>query len=458
MVGCFPYQKRSLGFSAAALALALLSTTATLAGPPQYSFKVISMLDNPLPGVAGGTFVHDFEAGSISSNGDIAFGADVSTGGEGIFLRRHGSLVELARTDGNAPGGGKYGGGFLGPVAQNDQGDAVFDMLLDPPAVPLLGGNAGAYRYSHTTGTLSSVVTPYVTPAPGGGTFQGTFFQPVLNNRGDIVFGGLVATADGIHVSGEPYIGVGVGLYGMDNKGKIAKIIAPGDAAPAGGVFDFAGYPWINDGGDVAFIGHLKGEEAPIPTGPPQEIYPNGIQSLYLISSNGALRSIAHAGDPSPCGQYRLVGNPVINNGGDLAFNGDVTPSPDVGLKIGVFVYSRSQINKVACPGDAMPGGGRLLTAIMVGNNMHMNNRSDVVFSGVLDTGETGVFLWSHGRVSVVARSGMLLPGIGTIEQLGSPGGFPSGSISNDRGQVVFQATLTDASVVFLQATPDGWN
>ena len=33
-----------------------------------------------------------------------------------------------------------------------------------------------------------------------------------------------------------------------------------------------------------------------------------------------------------------------------------------------------------------MPGGGNLVNASIVGGNVHINNRGDVVFSGVVDT------------------------------------------------------------------------
>jgi len=457
LVCCFLNLKRDLGLAATSIAIALLTTIPALAGPPQFSFQVISTLGDPAPGAAGGTFVNDFEPGNITSSGNIAFGADVSTGGEGVFMLRQGRIVELARTGGAAPGGGMYGGGFLGPVMQNDQADIAFVMLLDPPGVPFLGGNAGLYRAPHTTGKPFAVVIPGTTPAPGGGMFQGTNFQPAINNRGDIVFGGLIETANGIHVPGETYIGIGGGLYRADTNGQITKLVAPGDAAPGGGTFDLAWAAWSNDAGDIAFIGHLKGEEAPNPGFPaPQAFQINGIQSLYFMDANGIIRSIAHAGDPSPCGQIRQAANPVINNGGDIAFNGDLTPPPGAGLIVGVFLSSHGQITKVACPGDPMPGGGRLASAIITGGNIHLNNRSDVVFSGVLNTGETGIYQWSHGSLSVIARSGTVLAladGVKTIDFLGSAI-QPSFAVNNDRGQVLFQATLTDGSVVFLQATP----
>jgi hypothetical protein len=181
--------RRTARLCATAIALGLVAyhaPQAALAATTSYTFALLATTGDPLAG--GGTFVNDFEGGAISANGDIAFGADVSTGGEGIFLMRGGRIVELARTGGAAPGGGTYSGGFFGAVAQNDQGDAIFDFALDPFSLPI-GVNAGGYRYSQASGTVSAFVVPFVTPAPGGGTFQGTSFQPTFNNHGDVAFG-----------------------------------------------------------------------------------------------------------------------------------------------------------------------------------------------------------------------------------------------------------------------------
>src|SRR5215469_12537494 len=116
------------------------------AKPPGYTFTKIATLGDPLPG--NSPFVNDFEPGGLNSEGDIAFGADVSIGAlgrvcvfgsndphdpcEGVFLRPHnGQITELGRTDGAAPGGGTFSSpGFLGPVGLNEPGDVVFDIYL----------------------------------------------------------------------------------------------------------------------------------------------------------------------------------------------------------------------------------------------------------------------------------------------------------------------------------------
>ena len=58
LVGRLLNLKRDLGLAATGIAIALLTTIPALAGPPQFSFQVISTLGDPAPGAAGGTFVN----------------------------------------------------------------------------------------------------------------------------------------------------------------------------------------------------------------------------------------------------------------------------------------------------------------------------------------------------------------------------------------------------------------
>ena len=105
------------------------------------------------------------------------------------------------------------------------------------------------------------------------------------------------------------------------------------------------------------------------------------------------------------------------------------------------------------------------------GLSSYANNPGEVAFNAILDSDvngdgipDTGLFVWSQGTLHLVARSGTVIPGVGTIAQLAMafiivPEPLPissptSGAITNDRGQVYFGATLTDGRGVQLVATP----
>jgi hypothetical protein len=352
--------RRSAGALGLALLLAAGLSGTTLRGAqaksPGFTFTKIATLGDPLPGTQGGTFVNDFEPGGLNSQGDMGFGADASTGGEGVFLTHKGQITELGRTGGDAPGGGVFDFSFLGPVGLNDQGDIAFNFLLQPLTQPF-GVNAGAYRYSHTTCMVTPVVIPFTTPAPDGVKFQGVGFQPTINNRGDVVFPGIVETDKGIHVPGEDYIGLGQGVFLADPKGRISSVVSPGDAAPGGGKFDYATEPWVNDGGDVSFVGHIAGTESVVPGFPPQAVLISALGNLYAKQGgSGKIYTIARAGDAAPGGgKFRAALHDVMNNRGDIVFNGDLTPPPDVNQNIGVFLYSGGKITAIARPAIPCP-------------------------------------------------------------------------------------------------------
>jgi hypothetical protein len=76
---------------------------------------------------------------------------------------------------------------------------------------------------------------------------------------------------------------------------------------------------------------------------------------------------------------------------------------------------------------------------------------------------DTGVYVFSHGKIRLVARSGTVIPGVGTVADLQNPffvGADPQllfgGAVINDPGQVAFQAILTDGRDALLIASPGG--
>jgi hypothetical protein len=482
----FPY-RTVVQFGPLLLLLGMQTERRALAQDVSYSFTLLATLGQPAPG--GGYHVNDFEPGALNNRGDVIYGTDVgtdpSTGfGEGVFLRRAGqtSELDLARTFANAPGGGVFDVLLLGQTVVNDPGDAVFAFTLQPFSFPV-GVNSGVYRYSRVGGEIP-VVVPFMTPTPDGESFQGASFNPNLNNRGDLLFTGIVKTDKGIHVSGEDYIGLGLGLFKADEKDQITSIVNPGDAAPGGGSFDMAGAvgSWINEAGDIAFAAHVAGEEVycpspPNPTPPtPQAQLINALTSVYFKDVHkGTITRIAHVGEVAPGGGiFRYAISPVLNDSGDIVFLGDISEYPFCNQHVGVYLHHRADCPHdrplghstiaVARPGDAMPGGGAFVTAsILAAENLHLNNAGEVVFNALLDTGDTGLYVWSHGLLRLVARAGTFIPGVGTVGQLLTfvtvfpplPGTYPnSGAINNNRGQVFFSATLTDGRGVLLLATP----
>ena len=286
-------------------------------------------------------------------------------------------------------------------------------------------------------------------------------------------------TQKGVRVPGEKYIGLGVGVYKADSHGNITSVVSPGDRAPGGGYFDYAGTSGaggasINEGGDVAFIGHVAGEESrfPIPPFLKQAQLISALGSLYVKDGNhGNIISIAHAGDHAPGGGiFHEIISPVINDSGDIAFIGDITPcpphtSPCPSTTLWRYISTRDIPLEWWHALETRCRGGKFVTT---GFGTYVNNLGEVLFTAALDKNgavESGLYVWSRGSVRLIARTGTVIPGVGTIGQITTgvpivppppPGTlYPVDGVSNDSGQILFGATLSDGKTgVLLLATP----
>jgi hypothetical protein len=451
------------------------------AAGPAYRFVRVATLETAAPG--GGKYTFLFESYGVNKFNDLLFVTNVSTGGQGIFLRRLGKITQLVRAGQPAPGGGTLGAEDLLRASLNDAGDAAFSWMLEPSFTTPGGVNCGLYRYSNKDKETSAVVVPEVTDAPGGGKFAGVYHSTGLNNNGDIVFPGIVHGADINPNTAPGFAGLGTGVFRADKQNQLFRVVQPGDSAPGGKIFDWAANPTINDKGDIAFGAHVQGEECI--GGEDQAAAIFCAESVYLRGAGGTIRSIAHQGDTAPGGgTFRLAFGAVINNRREIVFMGDLTPPPAAFQVYGVFLFTGGAVRVVARPGDTMPGGGTMITASTFNANYDLNNRGDVSFVIRLNEdkdgdglNDTGLYTLTRsqavseeadgprvkGTLKLVARSGTFIPSVGTIAYLGLAPFFPEtqvpfagGGIMNDSGRLLFFATTTDGKGVLLLAHPQG--
>jgi hypothetical protein len=425
---------------------------------PRYSIVPVALLGGNAPG--GGKFDFDFEPTAINNAGDAIFAADVSLGGEGMFALRHGALSRLA-FDGPAPGGGNFGGAALGGSI-NESGYAAFAFSRDPFSFPL-GVNVGLY-VGRLDRALEAVVVPEVTLAPGGGVFAGVLFAPQINDRRQITFTGVVHGVDiASGPPGEDGTGLGLGVFLADAKGKLTSVVRPGDAAPGGGLFDLAATSGLNDRGDVVFGAHVQGEPCLVLT--PQFIRIACVAGTYLrLAATGEIRPVVRQGGALPGGRtcYASRGR-LVNNSGAVAFGCNLEPVTATPERVGLFLQSKGTTSPIVVPGDAMPGGGTLQAA-GVADTFHLSNAQRVIFVAELESGEQGLYVWSRKSLSLIARTGTVVPGIGTIVELLAPdlvgaGNSPFSIGANERGDVLFTAAVDDGSAtlkgVLLIATTE---
>jgi hypothetical protein len=436
------------------------------ATPGGYTVTEITALGQPAPG--GGTFVNDFEPSAINSSGAVAFTADLSVAGqflgEGVFIAKNGTITQVLRADMALPGGITLGPGELSRLAMNDSGDLVTGFQLSTVGSTTPNGiDGGVFRYTASTGALSAVAVPGQ-PMPDGGTLLGGGYNFGINNRGDIIYQGI-DTGTAISPGTPPnYEGASAGLFEQTKNGVSTRLVGPGDAAPGGGVFDDAWNGSNNNAGDIAFSGHVQSDPC-INFGIPWACG----DSLYLRNATtGAITSIAHQGDPAPGGgTYQTAFGGLVNSAGQVTF---VANTPASTADYNVYQWSGGVVNPVAIAGQPMPGGGDYASATNNAGTFGQNAQGDVSFTAALDSvtnglNDTGAYVSSHGTLHLVARTGTVIPGVGTIARLGeylnssggtNPPSYSMGGEINNRGQVFFTATMTNGTQALLVATPAG--
>jgi hypothetical protein len=388
-----------------------------------YDYKAVAYLDTTAPG--GGKLVNDFEAGAISDKGEVAFIVDYNeSDSEALYLATDQGLIPIVEPGKPATDGWTFVasgpiGMIIGPVSMNASGDIAFGSDIQK------GGTTSSanFVWHRSTQSLTAVNLPG-DPAPGGGTFGDVPGQAwtSLNDRGDVLFEALVPNASGDQE---------LGMFLRTADGKISAIVRPGDKSPEGGTFSLPkrSRGTLNVSGQIAFRANV--EMGSTWTG------------VYLYQ-DGKITPIATPAITAPSGaKFVEARDPHINNKGQIAFLGDT------GSGFGVYLYDNGQIKALGTPAMDLPGGGKLEGAGSSECALALNQAGAVAVVLVSDNG-AGVYSFHDGKVEVVARDGMNLPGLGTPDTVP---GDKCAAISN-LGHVAFQAELPGDKVALVLATP----
>jgi PEP-CTERM motif len=168
----------SLGLACLALAFA--------AGPLAAQPVLIALSGTPDP--AGDNYT-GFSAPVLNASGQVAFVANTSVAGSGLFVGTPGSLLTTVALQGNAaPAGGNYTG-FNAPVL-NASGQVAFQ------ATTSVSGN-GIFVGTPGSPLAMAALQGAAAPNCGGATFNGTFGNPVLNASGEVAILGTLTTGSG---------------------------------------------------------------------------------------------------------------------------------------------------------------------------------------------------------------------------------------------------------------------
>lgn len=251
----------------------------------------------------------------LAPDGTVIFFASLNGGSSEMILRNApldpepDTLVELGGSQPDAsPAGGTYLLATSAP-AVDAAGSLVFSARLAGATT------AQAIIYDPLVGTSQVILIGDAAPAPTQGFFGGpSFFQPHLNDAGDVVFKSFVAR------------GPGLGIFRSRN-GALEAMVRLRDTVPLPGspaIMDLVGEPSLNASGDVAFA-------ALVPITDPDTQVTSARRGVFAAGTGG-LRVVVMPGDqlnpPDPDRQgaifRRIASNPAIDDSGAVAFRANI--------------------------------------------------------------------------------------------------------------------------------------
>jgi hypothetical protein len=241
-------------------AILLVTSLAAAAQPP--AFRTVVFAGQPAPG--GGTFEHfTIESQPVvappNARGEVAFFATLlrGAGTEGLFLATARGIGKVAVEGDRAPGGGTLSGLGRHPI----------------PSIEGRGVPGGVFT---ATGDRPRMLVGAGEECTLGGIFEKFSERVAVNDASTVAF---TAILKGAPARSATFVVEG---------DRVRKVVALGDAAPAGGAFsNFGFWPVLSASGTVAFT-------ASVDPGPP----PIGV----FVAGSAGTRKVAAVGDSLPGG------------------------------------------------------------------------------------------------------------------------------------------------------------
>lgn len=338
------------------------------------ALKLILRQGTALPGGIVGITVPNLRGGGVTTFsfdelGRVVFGLV----GFGIFRGVDGTISDIARSLQAIPGGPGLFTNLLVP-ALNDGGTVGF-----------ADGLQGIFRGD---GTMTTSIARTGDPAPGGnGTLAVPFFNPAINNQGDVAF---FANLSG--TSGSTNDNQGVFIRKGD---ALSTIVRRGQNAPDGNgrfldlstIDDVA----INETGQVAFLATLTATAG------------GSSDNSGLFRGDGTtLKQIVRLGDRAPDGsRISTLSRPALNDLGQVAFLAGLVPSGGGPTPHAILLYDDQRgLLQAVRTGDPLAGSRIALAANLIfqpsvtfngKKRSGLNQQSQIVFRFDLDDGRRGI-------------------------------------------------------------------
>jgi hypothetical protein len=282
----------------------------------------------------------------ITPNGNVVFNVDFNN----VFVRDQTQSVPLAQAGDQATGGGT-----LTPLLStaNDAGTNDKGAVAYLAQVTASTATQGIFR-ADETGTLA--IARDDIGAPTGGTFV-AFFEPVINNRGQVAFGA--------EMGGGP---ADFGIFRGDGVELLPVFIA-NQIAPGGGTFTDFGHPEINAHGQVAVVASMT----------------HAVSRIGLFVGDGTnAAAIAVEGQEATTGaQYggTFMFPHRLNDQGEVAFHVELTGGRS---SHGIFRGDGQRTTVVALAGTIAPGTNGTFESF---HDMKLGNDGRVAFIATLAVG-----------------------------------------------------------------------
>ncbi|WP_442484806.1 DUF7453 family protein [Aeoliella sp. SH292] len=323
--------------------------------------------------------------------------------------------------------------GFTEPTI-NNAGQVAFKGILQTE-VPSPIWNYGIW--SEGSGSLALLAAEGM-QAPGApeGTAFVQFYDPQINNAGQVAFVGLVSP----QVPGalEP---TGVWSQGTGDLSLVALIGQEAPGMPSGTMFangEDLGFRF-NHAGQTALLIGLQREGA-------------NVRSTIWVEEAGTLELIAEVGKPAAgidSGNYRSIpgGALLLNGNGQIAFF-SLLDSPPIAISTldsAAWVSTNGTLSLAARAGTPAPGMASAMVLSYPGITGFNNAGQFVLSAGTFVADEEGWFisgsqgLWTNrsGDLALLVQRGDTAPGTAD-EKFARIGG----SLINSQGQIVFACSL----------------
>ena len=295
----------------------------------------------------------------VNARGDVAFFSTLGRGDsdEGLFLWSRGRISAVAREGDRVDGVGRLSGFSKHPApALSDDGTVAF-------AAAVAGGKAVEGIFAARGGRLRPIA---LSGGPAPGVASGTLAAldaPAINARGNIVF--LATVRRGRE---------NIAALLLSTGGKLQKVVAQGDRAPAGGTFAGFGPPSINREGTVAFAAAVEGKAVP-----------GGV----FVWKGGPIQMVLGAGEETPIGGIfaKFSERLGLSDTGTIAFHGLLKSAP---VAAGIFALDSGRPRVIARLGDPAPGGGQFSN---FGLWPAVGASGAIVFAGSVDEGPSPVIV-----------------------------------------------------------------